>query len=214
VLSSLKRAIVFETHRFIYVEIAKAACSSIKHSLGKALSIAPEVVEEWKNGNLTTVDLADPRYAGYFKFTFVRNPWDRAVSCYENKFNDPDPNARASRRLAAPLAQKLGVSKVSFEQFVQYISQQPDEASDVHWKSQTSSLFDGESRLLVDYVGRFENIGSDFQHVCSVVGLDAKLAHILRTRHRKPYRDYYSDITRELVRARYADDISAFSYSF
>jgi hypothetical protein len=67
--------------------------------------------------------------------------------------------------------------------------------------------------LLVNFVGRFENLDADFQIICSKIGISASLPRI-NVSNTKPYKEYYNDETRELVRQAFAPDITLFGYDF
>jgi len=210
----IRRAIVDDTHKLIYVEIAKAACSSIKFAIGESLGMPEPAIDDWLCGAVPDVNLGDERYRGHFKFTFVRNPWDRAVSCYVEKFYDPLPGSDFAEQWANPLARALGKDHVSFEDFLEHIGGQSDDVSDIHWKSQYTTAFDDSGQPVCDFVGRFEQLDRDFAEVCRTVGIATQLPHKNRLLHRKPYREYYNDDLRQLVERRYANDIRAFNYSF
>jgi hypothetical protein len=71
---------------------------------------------------------------------------------------------------------------------------------------------DGE--LLLDFVGKMENLDEDFKYVCRTVGLPLiELKQDNVTNH-LPYPKFYSDHTRELVESTFAEDIEFFGYSF
>lgn len=77
--------------------------------------------------------------------------------------------------------------------------------------SQCQSLAD-----LPDFIGRFESLEQDFRFVCGQIGFEpSKLLNVnpttVKDRH---YSTYYNDETRELVAARYADDIERYGYNF
>ena len=146
------------------------------------------------------------QFEQYFKFTFVRNPWDRTASFY--RF--------------------LGFDRrCSFEAFVdRHLPEQMDRKA---WFlcPQADYLYGASGSLLVDYVGRFESLAADFAAACERMGIaDAHLPHVndskksrpgllqkLRRRAR-PYREMYDSRSRERVAALYARDIEAFDYSF
>ncbi len=98
-------------------------------------------------------------------------------------------------------------------------------------------LYDSKERLLVDFVGRFENLQADFDLICERLGIqESKLPHVntstrkggnlwgiiikylskttFRQEKHKHYADYYDDETREFVSIMYKKDIETFGYTF
>jgi hypothetical protein len=67
--------------------------------------------------------------------------------------------------------------------------------------------------VLVDFVGRYENLREDFAALGRRFGVETQLPHVRRS-ERAPLGDYYDDETRELVRRRHQRDIDAFGYIF
>ena len=69
------------------------------------------------------------------------------------------------------------------------------------------SMFDwiaDNGTLIVDFVGRFENIQADWEHLCARIGIEGlKLPHSNQT-ERQDYRQYYSAETRQIVAKRFA----------
>jgi len=148
--------------------------------------------------------MTQDQFDEYFKFTFVRNPWDRVASFY--RF--------------------LGFDRfASFPTFVR--KHLPVQLQKKGWFlcPQADYLYDRDHRLLVDFVGRFETLSKDFETACGRMGIeDAKLPHVndsrtarpglknwLRPRAR-PYREMYDAQTERLVADYYAADIDAFQY--
>jgi len=129
-----------------------------------------------------------------FKFTFVRNPWDWQVSLYHYILENPENHGYEE-------TMKLG----SFRNFV--FSREKLSFT------QTSCLVDESGNLLVDFVGKFENLDQDFQSICRKVGIAACLPHINKTK-RTDYQDYYDAETRDLTARLYAEDIERFGYTF
>jgi len=71
-----------------------------------------------------------------------------------------------------------------------------------------------DGKIAVDFVGRFENLQKDFNHVCTVIKRPlVKLPHAQKTDHR-PYQEYYDKVTKAIVEDRYACDIDTFGYCF
>jgi hypothetical protein len=79
--------------------------------------------------------------------------------------------------------------------------------------TQTGCLVDESGSLLVDFVGRFESLETDFKTICDKVGITANLPHINKS-DRTAYQDYYDAETRDLTARLYAEDIERFGYTF
>ena len=89
------RTVLLQKYKAIYFPIPKVACTSILNMCTELLGIGGQP-------NLSVHDIYLPgvrdlegiySYKAYFKFAFVRNPWDRMVSCYSNKVRqDPSIN--------------------------------------------------------------------------------------------------------------------------
>lgn len=134
-------------------------------------------------------------WEGFFKFAFVRNPWDWQVSLYHYMLG------KASHK-----QHRLMQGLESFEEYIEWRVRE-----DRHLQSEFVTNEGG--RIIVDFVGRFERLGEDFGHVCRVVGIDAELPHVNPSRH-DDYRTYYSERARRLVAEHFAEDIERFGYRF
>lgn len=159
--------------------------------------------------------LTRAEFEGAYKFSFVRNPYSRLVSeyLYRNYFDHR-----------------------SFRDFV--LNKLPQPGWDDRYRHvmpQYDMLHDGDDRLLVDFVGRFESLQSDFDRICAHLGIeDSELPHRnasdKRSRNfkrrlrnalfrngenqKRHYTEFYDDETRAAVSAYYRRDIETFGYSF
>jgi hypothetical protein len=145
-------------------------------------------------------------FNNYFKFAFVRNPWDRLVSAYfflkRGGMNPAD----------ASWAQRALSKCPDFDTFVKNWLTAKNIYSGVHFIPQYEFLCIGGVPV-VDFLGRFESLAHDFEIIKNKLGIQAKL---LRTNSsvRKSYEHYYTDETREIVRKVYEIDVQLFAYEF
>jgi hypothetical protein len=139
-----------------------------------------------------------------FKFVFVRNPWDLQVSSFHH-----------IRRERPQLMSHI-------ETFEQFIKWKLDPARpyqyhvDTSIELQSDYAVDLHGKLLVNFVGRYENLAADFAEACRHIGIKAPaLPHRRQATDRgKDYRSYYTDELRELVATRFRPDIDLFGYGF
>ena len=138
-----------------------------------------------------------------FKFAFVRNPWDLQVSSFHH-----------IRRERPHLMHGI----TDFPSFIRW-KLDPDRAYQYHIDTsielQSDYLKDLDGRVLVDFVGRYEDLRGDFEEACRRIGITPRtLPHRRKATDRAAYRDYYDDATAALVAEHFRPDIEMFDYSF
>jgi Sulfotransferase family len=197
----------------MFVGVPKVATRSILAALNTAAGGDKQgqlIVEL----DIQTVMRRYPEASTYFKFTFVRNPWSRAVSCYLDKIRNDDPIKQA-RHLHRRRGLKAGMS---FEAFAEWLNSQEgsDDVADRHWMSQHRILsYDQPDVISYDFVGRFERLAQDYQRLQKLSGLVLpRLSHRLKTQAPNEYRIMYNDRSIESIAQRYAEDIKMFGYDF
>ena len=83
-----------------------------------------------------------------------------------------------------------------------------------HWDLQLNCISDGEDRIVIDYIGRFESLEKDFGFVCSHVGLPKlHLPHFHKSNH-SHYAMYYTNELVKIVGDFYKKDNDYFQYKF
>ena len=78
---------------------------------------------------------------------------------------------------------------------------------------QANWIIDDKGWLLVDFIGRFENLKNDFRLICKRIGRNVDLPFENKTEHSE-YRYYYDNITKDTVGKWFEKDIELFDYSF
>lgn len=206
---------VFDAPKLVYLPIPKAACTSIKAALAKACDIvfAKNQSVHTHPGMHKQEGRLNAAQSGYYKFSFVRNPFERLVSCYRQKII-----FIPSRDHPKPLYEYYFFSlpaHISFADFVERVAKIPDPLADNHFKSQYALLY-SEERLQVDYVGKMENLDNEWKQIAEKYQLDPNLIQSNVTKDRQgchsDYRLYYTEPLAKLVYERYRQDVETFGY--
>jgi len=143
------------------------------------------------------LEMGRRQFENYFKFGFVRNPWDRVVSLYE-------------RREALEFR-----AQMTFDQFVDWI--QYSSSTCIHsspHRYQLDWFVDPNGKVLADFIGRFERLEQDWAFVARKLGLNEKLPHSRANPRSRHYTDYYTERTRQVVGEKFRVDIETFGYQF
>jgi len=201
-------------HRFIFIHNYRVAGTSIRKSLEKYVKrpLLRRIFKEMGVGNKLSHHkwktfpahikakelrriLPAELYDTFYKFAFVRNPWDWQVSLYHYMLKNK--SHRQHRFISA------------MESFDEYIVWRVNEGKVL----QKDFVTDSEGTMIVDFVGRYESLSKDFLQVCKVLNINASLPHINKSPHRN-YRSYYRAETRSLVEENFRADIELFGYTF
>ena len=196
------KAIKIDQLGLIYVPIEKVACRSIKTCLAEKLEFTYHDVHDaaW---DYITLDQVSHLKSDYYSFAFVRNPLDRLLSCYSQKFKLGDPTI---------LFWKYGKKikpEMTFEQFAEFVISTPDSLSDRHFKSQHLFLYHN-NQLVVDHVAKYEQLNSEWLILSKRFDLQDLPHH--NPSYKKPFETCYNYDLAIRVSERYAKDIRLFNY--
>lgn len=204
--------IISHKHKFIFFAPPKTGTHSIRFALRpqlgpddeehvnlfKSSKLSIPELSDRTDGHISVKDIrpyiSDDAWNGYFKFCFVRNPWDRFVSAalFRNRNKTEETPGEILERI---VAREL-ITPTSF------------------YRSQASYVLDSEQKPALDFVGRVENMQADFDHICRHVGL---ITTLLEKRNENPHEHYKAYYNKELidkVATLYADDIALFGYCY
>ena len=161
-------------HKYIYVEITKCGCSTIKFTLQRIELDDPNF---WRS-DLKEIHvrefspLLNPKQVGsfttllknvnYLKFCFVRHPYTRILSAYLDKILRYE-NYRYEILRQLGRAETDPKTHVTFSEFVRTICKQPIQGMDWHWYPQYYQTM--QDSISYDIIGRFERFEQDFVNI-------------------------------------------------
>ena len=139
----------------------------------------------------------DPEaWRDFFKFCFVRNPYERALSDYFWRVR-----ARGG--------------DIEFVDFLHQVRKGRAQESAESPRHDNWPIYTIDNAIAVDRVGRYERLADDFASICERIGIPAHGMPVAKKVVRDyDYRDYYGDTERALVKEIYARELEAFGYEF
>lgn len=220
--------IISDKYKYIFIGIPKTATASIRTVLC-AMESRYDTLFYLPPGHKDTINHATALqimslnkeiWSKFFKFAFVRNPWDRVVSWYmyrRNKNTTPTKGEfekwllqdydkcvehEANALLLYKEAKKKVVPLNAIKNYkINYMLPCLD------W------ITDDQGKIMVDYVGKFERLAKDWKVVCGRIGINAQLpmTNVTNTTH---YSMFYTKETERIIADRFKKDIEAFGYKF
>ena len=208
--------IVSHRHQFIFAAVPKTGTHAVRQALREQLG--DQDVEQvglfidkrfpWpdlaaiRHGHLSLSQvrpyLGEDAFTGYFKFAYVRNPFDRFISYCAFMLRGGDAFERQPREVMR-----------------HFLFEQPPEQH-ILFQPQASLLAGEDGRiLLTDTVGRVEDMQGSYDAICARIGIPSRsLDRVNSTKPRGDYRRYYDPVLADAVAARYAQDLDLFGYAF
>jgi hypothetical protein len=215
--------VLLQRYNAVYIEVPKVACTSLKVAFAQLLEVE---LDSSGDPHRTCFPAATvhaeangPLFPDLFAFAFVRNPWDRLVSCYRDKIAG-EVNGFTNFTIRSGVADCLARFEVftagmSFEQFVMAVASIPDTEADAHFRSQHTFVTNAAGETAIDFVGRYETLLNDLETVRQLTGLpQIVLPRLQEATKRVEYSDYYTTWTMDLIAERYRRDIELFGYAF
>ncbi|XP_058623575.1 carbohydrate sulfotransferase 8 [Onychostoma macrolepis] len=188
----VSRIFVEDKHKLLYCEVPKAGCSNWKRVLmvlqGLASSTGEIQHDEVHYGNhLKRLDSFDQkgiirRLKTYTKVLFLREPFERLVSAFRDKFESPNsyyhpvfgkPIISKYRSNATQYALRTGAG-VTFKEFIQYLLDvHRPVGMDIHWEPVGHLC----SPCLLDYdfIGKFETLEEEANFLLRRIGAPSNL---------------------------------------
>ncbi len=205
--------IVSFRHRFIFAAIPKTGTHAVRQALRAQLG--PEDIEQvglfveskfpipelaaLRHGHLSLDQLRPylppEQFDAFFKFAFVRNPFDRFIS------------------YCAFMTRVRGELEARPHQVMRHYIDNP-QWQHVLFQPQYSFVSDADGNLLSDYVGRVEQMQRSYDDIAQRIGIPPTLLAKVNATKRRDYRDYYTPELADGVAKLYARDLELFGYEF
>ena len=207
-----KALIVSHRHRFIFFAVPRTGTHSVRtalrphlgegdweqEGLRRKVTLPVPALARIGHGHISLkqaqVHLREEVWGAYFKFAFVRDPYDRFVSSWTfmNTHNPPYGDKEAAFMKKA----------LSTEGFRHRVLVRP----------QVELLEDELGALGMDFIGRYESLAASFAEVCRRIGLPPQpLAHS-NASTRRGFSHYYDDELLGMVTDFYRSDFERLGY--
>jgi len=146
----------------------------------------------------------------YFKFTFVRNPYDRVVSAWSKV------NLGVIKKLNNDLSKvnSLEVQNKLVSMFENFILNEWDNSFGLTNHFRPLKLWFRQGKKFYDFIGRFEHYERDINSICSKLNINMNqvIPHISQS-IRKDYKIYYNNQkVIDKVKEMYKEDFELFDY--
>lgn len=205
--------IVSREKKIVYFLNSKVANSSIKATMYSGDTEDDNTIHRAvKDSGMKKFKLSTEE-SEYFKFTFVRNPFEKIVSCYESKYHIDKKynNHKKFLRFDTYLFGYLRKDK-GFDNFVGRVARIPDKWLEDHIRLQYDLIHDNNGNKLVDYIGKYENLAEDFKQIQEKYDLKPLPHYNNSGGEKRDWRSYYTLETAELVYKKYKKDFECFGY--
>jgi hypothetical protein len=205
--------IISSAHKFIFVAIPKTGTHSVRRALREHMG--PQDLEQVGlfvqrkfpipelarigHGHISLAQIrpfmAPAEFESFFKFAFVRNPFDRFVS------------------YSSFITRELGHFDRDPQKVMRHFLANPP-MDHILFRPQHEFVTDREGSLLTDYVGRVEQMQQSFDEICARIEIPSATLDQVNSSRRKDYRDYYDQALIDGVAKLYARDLELFGYEF
>lgn len=224
--------ILSHDRRFIFFCNGKTGTTSIEHVLepyneGRAYAFRALGLFTDKHipAAILRGCLPDAVWSGYFKFVFVRNPYDWFVSQWKHNFKPRAPGRYGAPwiglspqgeltymgRPADELAHKELFSPGDVDLLYEFLATYHRTVPYAEGGFQSSHVFGPGGEQLVDFIGRYESLRADVDTVLQRIGVQAALPHLNRTVHRA-YPAYFTPESAARVANLWARDFELLGY--
>jgi hypothetical protein len=206
--------IISHRHHFIFTAVPKTGTHSVRQALRQHMG--PDDHEQVRlfvekklpypelarigHGHIGLAELrpvlGEETFASYFKFAFVRNPFDRFVS------------------YCAFATSKQGAFARDPQAVMRHFLFTAPPTQHMVFRPQHSFLTDANGKLLTDELGRVEDMQKSYDAICARIGIPSMALGRANSSRHADYRSYYDEQLIDGVKRIYGRDLDLFGYEF
>ena len=195
--------LVSDSHKFVFHHVPKTGGTSITAALAPYCNLWKGTLPEDKHGwqvkfhnvglHLPVKEVINsvsdyPRE--YYSFAFVRNPFEVIVSAWDSN---------------------------KYENFDRYVEHEIFTGLQISARRSQYEYLTDNGTLLVDFVGRYENLSSDFYEVINEIKVPLMMLpkrNIGKEKRSQDYKKYFTPLSRKTVERKFEKDLNFFNYEF
>jgi len=209
---------ISQQYQTIFIHIPKTAGESITSVFAQHEKLS-NIVGKHSTAIEVRNIIGQELFSTYFSFSFIRNPWDQVVSFY-NHLRKPLYLPAYENKCLHPVNACKAALNSSFKEWVIEVYQNKQVQDEMfrekfpidHFKPQYKWICDEEDRIIIDYVGKYENLEKDLEAIGSIIHFDFKHISHQNKSLRCSYTDYYDTETRDIIAKHFERDIELFNY--
>jgi len=205
--------IISKAHKFVFAAIPKTGTHSVRRALREHMDAGdleqvglfiqrafpiPELARIG-HGHITLAQLKPHMkpddFASFFKFAFVRNPFDRYVS------------------YCSFVTREVGDFDRDPQQVMRYFLANPP-WHHILFRPQYEFVTDQAGNLLTDTIGRVERMQQSYDEIAARIGIPTAILDVVNNSRRSDYRQYYDQALIDGVAGLYARDLELFDYEY
>ena len=185
----------------IFIHIPKAAGSSINMSLYGNSGLGHAKAKDY------LFIFGYLKFNAMFKFTFVRNPYSRVQSAYNFLINGGMHSGDKT------FARKhINMYKDLNDFIINGLDKSIDIQKGTHFIPQSDFIMIND-KVVVNAIGKLENIEQDYKNICNVLGIENEL--LIENKMQKSDFDYmqtFNDESKRVIQKLYKKDFEIFDY--
>jgi hypothetical protein len=194
--------VISESHSFIFLAVPKTGTSALEHALARYASPLTDRFNKHVTCARLRRELPPAMWRDYFKFAFVRNPYDMMQSWYFYR-------QRAELADPAHPRHHLYTGNTGFQDFIEHFAHQDWMLNQFAWVAPPAL----GGAIQLDFVGRYETLDADYRFICGRLGIPCRPLPVRRaSRNHAGITGLWNRHTRRLINDYFRRDFELFGY--